>query len=249
MIWLVASICIQIICAVHVVRTGRNQIWMLFIFLFSIMGCLAYLILEVLPGYWGNRHVRTVRSQAIGRIDPERRLRAAQDQVALADTAANHIALGDALAELGRHREAIVAYRDGLARWPGEDWSTSARLAQSLFETGASSEALALLDGMPAAEAASEEDRRHLLRARILADLGQDAQARLLFEEAMSRIPGEQARCHYAAFLIARGDRFRARQILEEVEQRARRLDRTQRAAEAEMYRWASEQLSALRAG
>jgi hypothetical protein len=246
MILIVASICIQIICAVHVIRTGRNQIWMLFIFFFSIMGCFAYLMLEILPEYWGNRHVRTVRAQATSRIDPERPVRMAQQALELSETAANHIALGDAQAERGRFGEAIAAYRRGLALGPGGDWSTQVKLAQALFEQRDSIEGLALLDGMPEAGAAGERDRRSLLRARLLADLGRAEEARSLFEDVMSRMAGEEARCHYAAFLLEQGDRHRARQILEEVAQRAKRLDRTQRAGQADMYQWAAKALAEL---
>jgi hypothetical protein len=37
--------------------------------------------------------------------------------------------------------------------------------------------------------------------------------------------------------------------VLEEVEARMKRLDRQQRMADADMYRWASETLGRLRAG
>jgi hypothetical protein len=247
MIWVVASVVIQIICAVHVIRTGRNQIWMLFIFLFSIMGCFAYLVLEVLPGYWGNRYVRTARAHAATRIDPERQLRMARDQLALTDTVANRIALGDALSDLSRYREALSAYDEALSRMPGDDWSTLFKRARAQFEIGAFTEARETLAAIPPSSATSEEDRRNLLRARVAAELREDGTARRLFEDVVSRIPGEAARCHYAAFLIDRGDTIRARQLLEEVEQRAKRLDRIQRAAEADMYRWAADQLLRLR--
>ena len=38
-----------------------------------------------------------------------------------------------------------------------------------------------------------------------------------------------------------------ARRVLEEVEGRMKRLDRQQRAAEADMYKWASDTLAGLR--
>jgi hypothetical protein len=248
MVWLAASIVIQIVCAVHVIRTGRNQIWMLFIFLFSIMGCFAYLMLEVLPGYWGNRYVRTARAHAAARIDPERQLRTARDQLALADTVANRIMLADALSDLGRYREALVAYDDALSRLPGDDWPIMFKRASVQFELGEFADAQKTLAAIPPSSVGSEEDRRNLLRARVAGELREDDVARRLFEDVVSRIPGEAARCHYAAFLIERGDRFRARQLLEDVEQRARRLDRYQKSAEADMYRWAGDQLQLLRA-
>ncbi|MFC3441090.1 tetratricopeptide repeat protein [Sphingobium rhizovicinum] len=247
MIFIAASLCLQIVCAVHVIRSGRNQIWLLFIMLFSLLGCFAYVMLEVLPQHWNNRHVRTARAQVVGKVDPERAVRDAERAIDLADTAANHIALGDAQAARHRYAEAEAAYRKGLALGPGNDWGTQVKLAGVLFELGESAQALALLEAAPELSRGSEWDRRTLLKARILADLGRSADARLLFEDVVERIAGEEARCHYAAFLLQQGDSRRARSILEEVERRASRMDRTQRAAQADMYRWAGEQLAELR--
>jgi len=61
-------------------------------------------------------------------------------------------------------------------------------------------------------------------------------------------MPGEEARCRYAALLIDQGWDRKALVVLEEVEKRMKRMDRQQRAAEADMYRWAAETLAGLRA-
>lgn len=247
MIYFIASVCLQIVCALHVIRSGRNQIWLLFIFLFSLLGCFAYVMLEVLPQHWNNRHIRTARTQVVGKVDPERGVRDALRALDMADTAANHIALGDAQAERHRYVEAEAAYRKALSLGPSNDWGTQVKLAGVLFERGASAEALRLLEAAPELSRGSEWDRRALLRARILADLNRSAEARTLFEDVVERVAGEEARCHYAAFLLQQGDTRRAQAILEEVERRAKRMDRTQRASQADMYRWAGERLAELR--
>jgi hypothetical protein len=61
-------------------------------------------------------------------------------------------------------------------------------------------------------------------------------------------MPGEEARCRYAALLLSEGWERKAIAVLEEVESRMKRLDRQQRAADADMYRWAMETLRGLRA-
>jgi hypothetical protein len=247
MLWLILPIFVQIVCAVHVIRTGRNQAWLFLILFFSVIGCAVYFIIEVMPGMRANRHVRTARSVAIKTLDPERVLRVARDDLLLADTMANRIAFADALAELDRHGEAVNAYREALAMSTIEDPRTKARLARSLFESGRPADALAIVEGLPGASGTSEGDRRLLLKARILAELGRRGEAVRLYEELIARIPGEEARCRYAALLLESGDRSRARAVLEEVEQRARRLDRSQRLAERDMYDWAARELKTLK--
>ncbi len=247
MIAYLAVIALQVACIVHVIKTGRNQLWIMALFFLPVVGALAYFVVEVLPGLQGNRHVRTARAAAIARIDPERDVRAARDALDLADTSANRIRLADALAEIGRHFEAIPLYREALSRGPG-DARTNAKLAASLFETGAADEALAILDSLDSPSGQSEADRRNLLRAKTLEHLGQADEALKLYADVVTRIPGEEARCRYAALLLSEGYEGRARRVLEEVEKRMKRLDRQQRSADAEMYRWATDKLAELRA-
>lgn len=246
--WLALSLLVQIMCAVHVIRTGRNQAWLMLIFFASLIGCAVYFIAEILPGMRGNRHVRTASGAAMKKLDPEKALRAARDRLELADTMANRIALADALAELGRHDEAADSYRAALAMAAIDDPRVEERLARSLFEIGQAAEALAILERLPAASASADADQRLLLKARVLAERGRRPEALALYEDLVTRIPGEEARCRYAALLLETRDRVRARDVLEEVERRARRLDRTQRYAERDMYDWAARELKALRA-
>lgn len=242
-------IALQIACVVHLVRNGRPPLWLSAIIFLPVAGSLAYFILEVLPGMQGNRHVRSVKSNVIAAIDPEREVRAARDALDLADTAANRLRLGDALAGLGRHAEAVPLYREAIRMTSGDvDPRTRGKLASALYETGESAEALELIDAIEPPIGQSERDKRQLLRAKILEHLGRKDEALALYEDVATRIPGEEARCRYAALLLDQGWERKAVVVLEEVESRMKRLDRLQRAADADMYRWASDTLARLRA-
>ncbi len=248
MIYFAASVALQIICILHLMRTGRNQMWMWIIIIFSVLGCFAYFLIEVLPAHGGNRYIRHAKAQVGSKLAPERELKRAKDALSLADTAANRISVADALADLGRYGEAIPLYRDVLDRSRGEDHGTSFKLAQALFEAGRPAEALTLARALPEAFG-SADDRRKLLLARSLGETGATAEAREIFEDVVTRVPGDEARCHYAHLLIACGDRHRAVEILDEVAARAKRLHPVQRAESADMYRWAETQLRQLRGG
>ena len=245
-VWL-GILAIQVTCVVHLVKTGRNPLWLTALIFLPMVGAIAYLIVEVLPGLSGNRHVRTVRAKATAALDPERELRAARDALDLTDTVANRVRLGDAASELSRWSEAEAAYREAIAKAP-DDAQTQAKLARTIFEQGHAGEALALFDGLDPPAGQSERDRQGLLRARMLEHLGRNEEALAIYADVVTRLPGEEARCRYAALLLAEGWEKRARKVLEEVEGRAKRLDRQQRPAEAEMYRWAADALARLRA-
>jgi hypothetical protein len=128
------------------------------------------------------------------------------------------------------------------------DPRTQAKLARALYETGESGEALELIEEIDPPLGQSERDKRELLRAKILEHLGRKEEALALYEDVATRIPGEEARCRYAALLLDQGWERKAIVVLEEVESRMKRLDRLQRAADADMYRWANETLARLRA-
>lgn len=243
-----AVIGLQVLCIVHLMRHGRNPIWLSALIFLPVISALAYFVVEILPGLGGNRHVRAAKSNVVALIDPERDLRAARDALDLADTAANRLRVADALAALGRHAEAVPLYRESIRMTVGEpDLRTQNKLATSLYETGQGAEALALLDAIPEPVGQSERDHQALLRAKTLEHLGRNAEALAIYEDVVTRIPGEEARCRYAALLIAEGWDRRAIKVLEEVENRMKHLDRQQRAADADMYRWAAETLTRLR--
>jgi hypothetical protein len=240
---------LQVLCIVHLMRHGRNSLWLSALIFLPVVSALAYFVVEILPGLGGNRHVRTARAKAVAALDPERELRAARSALELADTAGNRLRVAEALAALGRHDEAIPLYREALVMVAGDpDARTQMKLAASLYEVGQADEALALLDALPPAGGQSEQDRRLLLRAKLFTHLGRKDEALALYEDLVTRLPGEEARCRYAALLIEQGWDRKALVVLEEVERRMKRLDRQQRAAEADMYRWATTALADLRA-
>ena len=246
MIIYLAMIAIQILCVIDVIRNGRNQLWIMALIFLPVASTIAYVIVEVLPGMRGNRHVRTVHAKALAAIDPEREVRAARSALDLADTVANRLRLADALSALGKYGEALPIYREAIAMGPA-DPRTAHKLARAEFETGDAAGALDTLDANPPASGQSERDRESLLRARILDQLGSKDEALAIYADLVTRLPGEEARCRYAGLLIEQGWDNKALTVLEEVESRMKRLDRGQRAAEANMYRWAMERLGQLR--
>lgn len=61
MIYYALTIIVQILCVMHVVRTGREKWWILLIIFLPIVGMAAYFLIEVLPDMQGDRRVRYAR--------------------------------------------------------------------------------------------------------------------------------------------------------------------------------------------
>jgi hypothetical protein len=158
---------------------------------------------------------------------------------------ANRIRVADALTDLGRHKEALPLYQRGAGSRP--DFRTGEKLARSLYLNDRNDEALSMLDSLPRVTAQSDLDRTKLLRARILEDMGRNDEALELYGEVMDRLPGDEARCRYAALLLKVGRKGEAVRVLEEVEQRMKYIDRHTRSSNSPMYDWAMKELGALR--
>lgn len=247
MIFFILMLAIQVACIVDVVRHGRNTIWIMALVFLPLASTIAYLIVEVMPRMKHNRHVRLAQAQIVEKLDPERELRAAQEALEVAQTAANRIRLADALVARGRHAEALPLYRDaiGSAR---PDYRSGEKLARCQYLADRNEEALATLDGMLPPSAPSDVDRIAVLRARILEDLGREPEAEAIYADLVDRFPGDEVRCRYAGLLLKQGRRADARRLLTEVEQRLKRMTKLQRAAAAPMYDWAMAKLGELRA-
>ena len=241
------SVLIQIACAVHCLRNGRNNRWLTVIVFLSIPGCIAYVLFEVLPQYAGHREVRRLKQAAAKKLDPDRDVRNARAAIETADTAANRIALGDALADQGKWAEAIVQYEVAEATAPAADWSTGFRLARACFESGRFDRARKVLETLPPSSSPSENDRTDLLRARLHEEAGEADPALAIYQDVGRRMPGGEAQCRQAALLISLGRPKAALPLLAEVEKRVRKLDTFERANNADMYSWATRTLTELR--
>jgi len=236
---------LQVLCVVDVIRRGRNSIWIMALIFLPVASAVAYFIVEILPSLQHNRHVRVARQTVIEKLDPERELRAAQQALDIADTMANRLRVADALTALGRHSEALPLYQRGAG--PRPDFRTGEKLARSLFLNDKPDEALSVIDALPKVTAQSEIDRATLLRARIFEELKRNDEALGLYADVVDRVPGDEARCRYAALLIKVGRKPEARRVLEDVEHRMKYIDRHTRVSQGPMYEWAMRELTTLR--
>ena len=245
MIFYLLILGLQVYCIVDVIRRGRNSLWIMALVFLPVASALAYFIVEILPSLQHNRHVRMARQKVVEAIDPERELRAAQQALDIADTMANRLRVADALTVLGRHSEALPLYQRGAG--PRPDFRTGEKLARSLFLNDKPEEALTVIDALPSVTGQSDRDRATLLRARILEDLKRNDEALALYGDIAERVPGDEARCRYAALLLKMGKKAAARRVLEDVEHRMKYIDRHSRVENAPMYDWAMKELSGLR--
>lgn len=244
--FLILSLLLQVLCIVHVFRTGRNTAWIMAIAFLPMVGILAYFIVEILPGLPRDRRVREARTKIADKMDPERRVREAREAAEFSDTAGHRLELGDALMARERYAEALDQYRAAERLSPHVDRAIGMRVADAAYEAGRLAEALAAIDALPETISQTELDRRALLRAKIAEADDRPQDALIIYREIVGRVPGDEVRCRMAALLIASGDRRGARALLQEVEIRMKRTPPVTLKAEAAMYDWVKRTLAEL---
>ena len=226
------SLLLQVICVVHVIRTGRGMIWIYVIVFLPGAGCLAYLVAELLPSLFRSRTAHDLGSGARRILDPGRDLREARDRLEMADTIDNRRNYALACLAHGQVDEAIAMLEKSLVGMHADDPGLLSALAEAHFRRGDAARALELLDRLGAA--GSQADAAELLRAQALEALGRDAEAAEQYRRLIERFPGEEVRWRYALLLERTGDAAGARALFTEIVDRQRRAPRYYRAEQRE---------------
>src|SRR5262245_18865360 len=174
-----AVVAAQVLCVIHIFRTGRPYWWIFIIWGVPIIGLAAYLLLEVRPS------VRRFNLQALLwnlKGAPER-IRVMQERLEHTTTIRNRLALADELRRAGQHDQECQVVEEGLRGPFADDPSLLMRLSEANPEAGRVQQAESLfLKIVP--ERSSDFVLRHkLLNARITGTLGRDGEAEPIFRE------------------------------------------------------------------
>jgi hypothetical protein len=224
----------QILCVVHVVRTGRNFMWIYILLFLPGLGIIAYAIVEILPGWFGSRTARGLRSTAVSTLDPGRELRYRRQALEEADTVDNRHLLAEALVASGQPAEAMELYRGILTGIHADDPGMLLGLARAAYGVGQYDAALRTVLELGETNPRYQPVEAQLLHAKVLEALGRDDEAADDYAALVTHAPGEEVRCRYALLLKRHGDRNAAKALFDEILTRSRRAPRHYRRQEHE---------------
>lgn len=220
--------------AVHAVRTNQGLYWVFLLIMFPGLGSLVYFLAVWLPEARNSRAARRAGSAVRRMLDPGRELREAQEAMEAAPSTRSRTRLGEALLAAGRAPEAVPQFEAAARGLYADDPELQAKLAHALLEAGRPADARSKLDALIARHPTFRSPAAHLVYARAVAALGEQAQAREEFEVLVDSYPGLEARARYAGLLAEWGDLEKARTLAAETLAAARRLPRHTREAERE---------------
>ncbi|MBU0655833.1 MAG: tetratricopeptide repeat protein [Gammaproteobacteria bacterium] len=233
---------IQIAFAIHAIRSGRETYWLYIIAFLPGIGCAVYFFTQVLPEMQNSYSVRKAGNRLLKAIDPERELRRRKDELEIADTVANRVMLADECIEAGFFNEAITLLQR-CQQNGHDDPDILLKLAQAQFGAKQYQQAIETLDLLIKTHPGFRSPDGHLLYARSLAETGQIPLALEEYQALSSSFPGEEARLRHAQLLQQNDQPGRARQVLEEIQLRAKRAPKYYRRKEQEWIRQAEQML------
>ncbi len=236
----------QILCAVHVVRTGRSWWWISIILFVPMIGIAVYVIAEVLPDVTGGRAGRQAAGGLAWMFNPGGVLRDAERQVAIAPTVQNRAALAAALLDAGRAEEATALYREVLQGIHATDPALLAGLSRALFALGDFPEVQRTIEDLRRTSPNERMPDVDLLYAQALERQGFDEAALSAYATLVGHYPGQEARCRYGMLLAKHGETAEAKRCFEEIRHSIDYGPRHQFREQREWYDLAKRQLAAL---
>ena len=218
----ILTLALQAALIVHVIKTGRNNLWIWAIALLPAAGSIAYIGVEILPEIFGGRTGRRTRASVQRIIDPDRDLRQAAAAVELSGNVDARRRLAEELYERGQYTEATAVYEGGLKGIFEHDPVLLLGLARSRFASGDFGSVRTSLEQLMLHNPQFKSADGHLLYARTLE--AQDAleEAEHEYAAVAPAYPGAEAKVRYALLLRRRGKLDEARRILKDLVDGAR---------------------------
>jgi hypothetical protein len=220
----IVSLLIQAAFIVHVIKTGRNQlwIWVLIIPVIALPGILAYIAIEIIPGLLRSRTAQRTARGFRKAVDPGRALRRYETEARVGGNVASRQRYAEELARHERYDEAIGQYRQALTGLYEHDPNLMLGLAQAQFGKGDARSARASLDELIRLNPDFRSPSGHLLYARALEAEGNLPKALEEYRVVAGSFPGAEAAVRYAQLLQSQGHKEEAQKVARELLQQAR---------------------------
>ncbi len=213
----IVTLAIQAGLIVHVIKSGRNTLWIWAIALLPAAGSLAYVVVEILPEIFGGRTARRTKAGVQRIIDPNRDLRQAAAAVEISGNVDARRRLADELYQRGQFEEAIAVYEAGLKGVFEHDPTLLLGMAQAQFAAAQYAAARASLERLIQQNPEFKSAEGHLLYARTLESLNALDEAEHEYAAVAPGYPGAEARLRYALLLKRQGKLDDARRVLKDL--------------------------------
>ena len=228
---------VNVALIVHAAKTGRFSPWGYIILFIPVFGAVAYVLVELLPEWFGSTQGQKARRHVAKTFDPSKRYRALTDELEIADTIANRAELADECLAVGKFTEAEYHYEQILALPMGDDPIYAFGRARAQFGLGHPGDAVATLDDLRKRWPDYQSAEAHLLylaRQRLPQRPHQTRCVLYEYQALANYYPGAEARVRYGLLLDRTGRQNEAKAVFSEVLTQLKRAPKYVRRVQAE---------------
>ena len=216
------SLIVQVLLIIHVIKTGRNQIWIWVLALLSLPGALAYIAVELLPDMFRSRTAQRTARGFKKAMDPTADLRRFENEARVTGNVATRQRYAEELSRHGRHDEAIAQFKEALTGLYEHDPNLMLGMARAQFGKGDATAARVTLDELIRLNPDFKSPEGHLLYARALETEGNISKALEEYSVLAFSYPGAEAAVRYAQLLKEQGRADEARKVARDLLEQAR---------------------------
>ncbi len=210
---------LQLLCIVHIMRTGREFYWIWIVIILPYVGGLAYLIVEILPGLRrGGRRVEAAKAAMAKVLVPGKKLRDLRNKAEFSPTVENKVEYADALAEEGSWAEALAEYEACLGGLARNNPALLYKAAAAAFEAGEPEKAAGYLGRLSKKpNGVFEQKAWNALHLRILERTASPEAVSAEYDRVRTLANDREIDCLYLEYLERSGNLDRLESLLERI--------------------------------
>ncbi|BAV06338.1 hypothetical protein SAMN05421788_106400 [Filimonas lacunae] len=198
---------LQIICIIHALRTDRKN-WIFALFFLPVIGCIIYLVQEILPAYSSGVSNGNARRS----LFPNFRIKELEKRLKLANTDANRLALADEYTLQQQYDKAIALTLSCLTGLYANDPDLLLRMARLYTLNSQYTEGLAYFTkALPLQNNRFNRPEDEIMYARTLDGTGENSRAEEEYKRVIRVHHSMEAMYYYGMLLKKQGRTTEAR--------------------------------------
>ncbi len=190
----------QLLCIIHVMKNHREFYWVWIIIILPYVGGLAYLIVEILPGFLSRRNVDAVKAAAVRTLAPGKKLESLKALAAYSPSVENR-SIADA-SRRGGQRVRAGEYKSSLEGPSRSNNSILFKAASAMFELGDPRGSADLMERLPRnGKGVFEQKAWNALWLRVRETQGSPDAVALEYEKTSSLVNDRDIDLQYLEYL------------------------------------------------
>jgi len=214
---LILSFIIQLVLVIHIMKTKRSTTWIWIVIAVPVVGSLAYLVVEILPGFLRSHKGQQAQKNFEKFVNPEKDFNKALNNYNISDNVKNTSTLAEEFMNKEQYDEAKQLFQQALEGQYKHDPSLLFGLAKADFALENYEEVKASLNLMMDKNRDYVNMDAHLLFARTLEALEETESALEVYDALESYSPSPEATFRHASLHQKVGNEEKAQELYHKI--------------------------------